>query len=235
MMYTYIIMIWETPQLAYCLGALVGDGYLQVDAAKYAYIIRLVVKDRDFAQYFAQQLEQATNLQTNTCNAIRSGRYVEVQAYSKKWLFLFRRAIATLPDILDQIPDDALRAYLRGYFDAEGSVSDASGLRLTAQSTNIEYVSVVYTALLRLGYHPQLNTHPHKLTKSGLVHYVSLSGIDQVKRYYEEIGITIQRKAQIVVAKDYASEAHRQKTADWRKKQAIVGGIYKNPGETQAD
>lgn len=223
-------MVWDKPAAAYCLGAIVGDGYLQVDA-RYAYIIRLVVKDRDFADYFAQQLKQATSLQTSTCNATSTGRYVEVRAYSKEWLFRFREAIAILPMILDNMPDSALCAYLRGFFDAEGSVSDASGLRLSATSTNIEYIALAHQALQRLGYFSRFNTYPHKLTKTGHLHEVSISGIDQAKRFSTQIGITIRRKAQLVENKHYASDSHRKKTADWRKRQASVGGIYKNPGK----
>jgi len=137
------------PELAYVIGARLGDGFTDRDKRRYGYMVCLAVKDYDFAEEFGR------------CAAIALGREKPyrphwdknlgrwvVRAYSRELYELLKR-----PAYLERIRPyvehcrECIAAFLRGLADAEGSADECKVCIINSNPRLMEYAGSLLKAL----------------------------------------------------------------------------------------
>lgn len=145
------------PHLAYGIGAWVGDGALALYKKRWRHYTRLIVKDEDFAQAFAESLAITLGRQNPLHLSRRKDGRFSVYA-NNRMLYDFLLASRARPDLLRSIISDYPGHFLGGFWDAEGSIGlHKSTLSIDAVNTRKEIVSLVTFALDRLDIHYTLN------------------------------------------------------------------------------
>jgi len=136
------------PELAYVIGARLGDGSTDRDKRRYGYMVCLAVKDYDFAEEFGR------------CAAIAFGREKPYRPYWDKNLgrWVVRAYSRELYDLLKRPVDlerirpylehcrECIAAFLRGLADAEGS-ADRYVYTIHSNPRLIEYTGLLLKAL----------------------------------------------------------------------------------------
>ncbi len=113
----------RSPELAYVIGAWLGDGTLAKREKGYEYMIRLMVKDYDFAVEWGKALAKAVG-RTKAYKPIWSKKHRRWLVSARNYALYFLLSAArndpfVVHDLLADFPGDACR----GFFDAEGSVN----------------------------------------------------------------------------------------------------------------
>ena len=191
-----------TPELAYVIGAKLGDASLNVKRRHYQYRIRLQAIDREFVQAFNDALAKILDCPSHKLWRGRSAKEIHVEYGSFR---LYRFLQGSLSDFAPFIEKDNLcvAAFLRGFFDSEGSVSQDGAI--TASNSNLEVLLYIQKLLIsRFGIEttgPRLTTkRGTTLPKSGrlFLRKVDCYSIYIRKRsnftFNSKIGLTIERK-----------------------------------------
>ncbi|WP_048148846.1 LAGLIDADG family homing endonuclease [Palaeococcus ferrophilus] len=193
--------------LAYIIGTYLGDA-TAVEKSNYRYAIRLKVVDREFAEAFAGALSEiglspSLGFERNTG---RSNRWY-VEAYGKG-LFNFLRGPE---DRLFEVAKAYPREFLRGFFDSEGSAIVSNGrARVEACNYDLEVIKLCRELLSELGILSRIYRTKHKgqsvIIHGKQYHYTSdlftlmINQKDSVYRYMREVGFTIRRKQNKLLA-----------------------------------
>jgi len=187
-------------ELAYVIGVSLGDGSTSSNK-NHNHMIKLRVIDREFAVEFARCLGLLL---------CRTAPLVKWREKSGSWYtgvsslllqkFLRQRLKELVPTISHC--DDCKAAFLRGFFDSEGSMSDRS---LTASNENLQLLKLVCELLHSLGIQ---TTGTHLATKGGRTVVIKgkfyrqnedLSYLrvraDYLARFQETVGFSIRRKS----------------------------------------
>lgn len=152
------------PELAYVIGAKAGDASLNVKASSYQYRIRLKAMDAEFVEMFSRAV--AASLGCAPHKLWRDEKtqefYVEYGSYL---LYQFLRK--PLKELAPLIEHDlsCVAAFLRGFFDSEGSVGKNG--ETTASNSNLE--SLEYVKYLLHEYLQIETTGPHLRTRKGSI------------------------------------------------------------------
>jgi len=206
--------------VSYILGAIIGDGYLyhHPDPARGAYIIRLRVTSKAFADEFQKRLEEITGKILRVIPYIAKIKRQSIQAYyvncwSKYWLMYFQFLSEHLHQIITDAKPDILRGFVRGYIDAEGCIARGSrSVGIQIASTNSYHITCAKEALMKLGYN--VNGIYQSQTKSGRpLSIIILKGIYFVHKYAREIGFADPMKQIRACSQNY-------KTA-WSEKRSL--------------
>ncbi|WP_456395721.1 LAGLIDADG family homing endonuclease [Thermococcus sp.] len=189
-----------SPELAYIVGAYLGDA--SVSERNYQYRIRLKVIDRDFAQSFERALRtMGANPRTGfERNRGRANRWwVEV---TNKELFMFLKGPK---ERLFEVAGAYPKEFLRGFFDSEGSaIVYPNRARVEASNYDLEILELCKELLERLGIHSKIYKTKRKgqtvVIRGKEYRYNSdlftlrIYQQDSVYRYTVEVGFSIQRK-----------------------------------------
>ena len=148
------------PELAYVIGVKMGDASTSVGHHNYNYMIKLRVTDKDFADEFSRCL-----------GVILSRDAPRVKWHEKTHAWHTQLSSILLYNLLQQDLKRLLPtirhcrgcegAFLRGFFDSEGSMYDRS---LTASNENLELLKLVCELLHSIGIQ---TTGTHLATKGG--------------------------------------------------------------------
>lgn len=140
-------------QFAYVIGAWIGDGCLFRDRKRWMNYTRLVVKDADFALAFAESLassfrkEKPSNIYSR-----KDGR--SAVSVNNRILYDFLLASRTRSELLKPVIKMCPGSFLTGFWDAEGSISEAKyGPSIRAFNTRRDVIRLVKYALDRLTVH----------------------------------------------------------------------------------
>jgi len=165
--------LMPSPSLAYILGALLGDGYINNGRR-----ITLQVKDILFAKSFAAALRNI-GLNSGVC---RAGRNMFL-AYAWSASFGDWYSKLTLTDISNFLTSKELKlAFLKGFYEAEGSVEFRNGWgRLSMFNKNHSLLQLVKNILVSLGYNPTLTWR-----KTRDIGQVNLNRKGEIRRFLEE-------------------------------------------------
>lgn len=198
-----------SPELSYVIGAVLGDGCFSYKKSRREYAIRLACWDREFAEKFERYL------------AILLGRMHKIAKY--KELFVVKASCKLLYTILNKAKHDlfVLSPYvekfpiyfIQGFADAEGSVNvylrkGNNNIRLkvliriyNSRRDLLEYMSHL---LKQLGINSNIYLHARAgqstNVRGRLVTYrrdsyhICIYKQNDVMRFAEKIGFTIQRK-----------------------------------------
>jgi len=193
-----------SPELAYVVGVLLSDGSLLSRNRQRDYGLWLGVKDREFAERFGRDLAKLLG---------RRNPYKAQWSQSKQWwvvkgysILLFNHLDKPWHELKPYIEHrkDCVAAFLRAFFDGEGSVCER---RLTVY--NADKQLLIYIKGLLKRYFDIDATGPHINVKSGTVfhfphtgrvykrnknHYCVYVRADSLLRFYEAIAFTIRRK-----------------------------------------
>lgn len=194
------------PTLAYILGVLYGDGYVQ-----FAYISRILlqVKDKEFAESFKSALEaiglHPGPIRLDFWHAEHKGaspRYT-VQAYGKPFCEWFKGL--TFDDAYKLLQTDKMkRELIRGFYESNGCLSYRKKKNcwiIQIGDGNLEIINLVQRVLKDLGF----NFHLYRDLKHHLHPYFTLVLYKKkfIKQFLLEINSCIPRKA---LARIYGQE-----------------------------
>lgn len=145
-------------ELCYVIGVVMGDASMSV--SHYNYMIKLRVTDKEFADEFARCLSVILG---RTSPEVRRHEKTHAWHTELSSLLLRQFMLQSLSSLAQTIQhcDECKGAFLRGFFDSEGSVS---GRELTVSNGDIDKLSLVCDLLSSLGIE---TTGPHLLKKSG--------------------------------------------------------------------
>jgi len=198
--------------LAYVIGAVCGDGYVGLVRRHEGYtraIIHLRAKDKEFVEEFAIRIGRVLNRPPHKPKILRStGRYYYTQVKSKTLYKLLKKPVdlERLRKYIEHC-DKCIAAFLRGFFDAEGSISENGSIHLV----NSDYRLLKYVQSL-LGRFEILTTRPYlqyqrgSITHSNGKRYIRRHDVYYiyVKQscntwFYKYIRFTIRRKQERLV------------------------------------
>ncbi len=204
-----IELLKPSEELAYVIGVKLGDGYAvrsrrPVKGYSRA-LIGLKVKDREFAEEFSRCLTKVLGRTPKRLRYVKSTKRYVVEVKSETLYQLLRK-----PLDLDRLKKyiehcgNCVGAFLRGFFDSEGSVNKSGYIYLS--NTDLRLLEYVKHLLQRLGIEttgPWLKTrrgtviHDHmtgkKYTTNKDVYVVGIRA-NSNHIFYEKIGFTIKRK-----------------------------------------
>lgn len=177
-----------TPELAAVIAAILSDGS-KFEEANYHYTIKLAVKDRDFAEAFAHCLAKA--LGRKEPYKTRYDRSIQswvVRGYSILLYRFLDRPLHELRPFIEHCRR-CIAAFLRTFFDAEGSINERS---LTVYNTN-RGLLIYIQHLLR--YFDIEATGPHEEPHDGMkTCYYLYVRAHCLQSYFRYVGFTIKRK-----------------------------------------
>jgi len=189
----YNLKLHESADLAYIIGAFLGDGTLtRRKKGRTCHYVVLTTKDYDFAVEFSVRMARAI------------GRKMVTPVWSKKrCYYVVRYSHIILYYMLKRIREDPFRIYdfikkypfdfLRGLYDAEGSVTSEKNHRIECGMTNQKYIRLVMELLEVKGYQPRLYKTKNK-GKRKYIYKIVLSSLDDLIKFANEVGFSIQRK-----------------------------------------
>jgi intein-encoded DNA endonuclease-like protein len=108
------------PELAYVIGVKMGDASMSVNRA-YSYMIKLRVIDREFAEEFAKCLSVVLGRDPPRVKWHEKTHAWHTQLSSMLLQKFLREALPPLKKVIEHC-NDCVSAFLRGFFDSEGSV-----------------------------------------------------------------------------------------------------------------
>lgn len=189
-----------TEALAYVIGATLGDGSTAI-TGDHEYMVKLKVKDKDFAEAYSVAIGRILHRTPPRLRWNPKRSYWEVEVSSLLLLQFLRQPIEALAPSIGHC-DRCSGAFLRGFFDAEGSVSKKG--RVSASNTDPKLIALVLCQLQRLGirtYGPYRTKMEGKLvTIEGKVYRANHDQLTigiramSVCDYSEKVGFCIARK-----------------------------------------
>jgi intein-encoded DNA endonuclease-like protein len=180
-----------SPELAYVIGATLGDGYVFQDAKGHRYNVVLRVKDRDFAEAFSVSIAKLLGKQRPyKVQVVHDvyGTFYRVEVGSFELYQFLSKPLRELAPYIYAYPS----YFLRGLYDAEGSIyNNGRGNWVIRLSNTRRDIIILAKALLeRIGFHPILKYYPNHFGEYAL----SLHRQEEVKGFLKNIGFTIRRK-----------------------------------------
>jgi intein-encoded DNA endonuclease-like protein len=194
-------LLKPSEDLAYIIGARLGDGYTYEDGDNY--VIRLRAKDKEFVEDFGRRLANVLGREP-----IRprkdAGKYI-AEAKSKTLYKLLRKPVdlKRIKKYVEHCPK-CTAAFLRGLFDSEGYVSKNGYIYL--YNTNYEVLVYAQRLLRRFGIE---STGPWPAVQKGTTMHDPRTGkqyktkkdcyyiyirAESLPKFYRHIGFTIPRK-----------------------------------------
>jgi intein-encoded DNA endonuclease-like protein len=168
---------------------MVGDGCVYRSTA---YFIRLEAKDKDFVEEFRKQIEImepncSPCLYQNKRGYWLSGVGFKSLYYAYKYL--------DMEPILTKTTHEEKAAFIRGFFDSEGTAFAKKPHALYAYNTNFKLLGNVQKLLEDIGI--ESHFHFYKKLKAPQYKRQAFLGIysqKNIRRYFELVGFSIKRK-----------------------------------------
>jgi len=189
--------ITNGPELAYVLGAWLGDGSLVHSG--YRHCVRLSVRDRDFAEEWGRCLAIALGrTRPYTPRWEKSSRRWLVEANSILLYKLLKKA-ADHPWILLPYLESYPQKGCKGFFDAEGSVV-VRNYRIVAANTNRDLINLIGSLLRSIGICFKIYEEERGQLNQKTIYVIVISKRENILRYAREVGFSIARK-QVALAR----------------------------------
>ncbi|MDW7986946.1 MAG: LAGLIDADG family homing endonuclease [Nitrososphaerota archaeon] len=195
-------------ELAYVVGVVMGDGSVVMRSKKRggynAVYIELRVKDMEFAEEFSRCLGLVLGRPPPKPKYVERKRRYRVSVGDKTLFELLHgKSLEKIRPFVEHC-DECRSAFLRGFFDSEGCISENG--QLTAYNSNLELLRYVTRLLADLEIE---TTGPHLKTRRGTlmkcpktgriyktnkdVYYIYVRS-RSFPTYYRKVGFTIERK-----------------------------------------
>jgi|GEM_PF-4427310 len=178
-----------TPELAYILGVMFGDGYCSGVCQ-----IKLGVIDKDFRDNFSQVINRWLGISPKLHEYRRRGRlYYEAHFNSidvRDFIYEFLRKKKIPEEITKSRNEKIKRMFIRGFFDSEGSVIMNKLRIVKACNKNTDVLESIKGMLISMGFDSQ---HIGEYRNPNGVHVICLYR-GNLKLFKEKIGLSIKRK-----------------------------------------
>ncbi len=178
-----------TENMAYILGVMEGDGYAYRNHSNY--IIGLGVTSEKFAKSFFDALKKIglnphmgyKNVKKYNPNAKDQ---FSVTSNSKRFYSWHKQlSIQQIQNILER-NQKYMRAFVRGFYESEGTLSMGKYWRTKIYNSNEERISLAGKAIKSLGFNYAIRSHQRPNRKCEYVLEI-LGGTDQVKHFIHTI------------------------------------------------
>jgi len=203
-----------TNDLAYCLGLICGDGYIENERLKHrSYTICLYNADKEVIDTFVEIMRRLFDL--NVTVRKRGDNTWAAEIYNKKLWELFKSfgmsdktaSDKIIPSVLYKCSKERWKWFLRGLYDTDGCCYVIDNDKY--KSCTIEYVStsealcrVLQAVLLNFGILSSLTTKSDacvgeiqgKKVNCKKIYKLCINGTDNIKKFYNEIGFNLSRK-----------------------------------------
>lgn len=182
-----------TPDLAYILGVLYGDGFFTRDG------IGLGTKDKEFRDYFADTAERWAHKKVRFFEREQHGRpYYECKLNSLNALKFIRDLVGNrveVPSVVFNSSRKVQIGFIRGFYDSEGCVLKNPKI-VRVYNTNQKVIEQIKEMLVTLGFdEKRTKVRLHYRRENGKDMYVvAIANKQGIKMFYELIGFTINRK-----------------------------------------
>ena len=231
-----------TEEKSYIFGVLCGDGYIRVHKSGSGFLVGLDVSDEDFADEFRRCLKEVYGLLPSKKK--RELKFTNFSSNPKPRYVINLTSKLVVKDLLQysksfktkewEVPEKILgsnskvkSAFLRGFFDSEGSVSlkKPYGIYLSVCSGN-ESSLLKIKELLKNDFDIDLS-----VIHSKSVVRLKSSGYKNVKNFYENINFTIKRKRDKLVTGllTYKRKGIRKHSLEFKKHTLDLLNKYKSP------
>jgi len=179
-------------ELAYVIGARLGDGTVTKYGRHYA--ITLKAKDKDFVETFHQCLAKVSRRKVHFFQC--KGGYWQTTVYSKPlFSFLKSKNIEDYITIIESFPED----FIRGFADAEGSVNISKKyhyVRITLDNTDFSLLNTIRKLLLNsFNIHSKIRKTTGSKKTRKIPYRLEIWKQRDVAIFAQFIGFTIKRKA----------------------------------------
>ncbi len=172
-----------SPELAYILGAWLGDGTSRKK-------LGIFVKDKDFALKFHNYLEKILN---RNINIKKYGNRYFVQRIDKDFaIWINNKDINEISEFIESGGILAISNFLNGFFDAEGTV-----IKRYTQVTqnNKKTLEVCKELLIKLNTSSYLFRYKGKYKNKPYISYVlRIEKLSSLINFYNKVGFSIQKK-----------------------------------------
>jgi len=207
-----------SPDLAYIIGAVKGDGWITLHRQKsgethysLAYIVGLVTKDYEFAEQFRKSICNVTGrmpkimlLCQHRSSANPNGEIFRVVISDKSLFHLLSRPFEELKRYIEPYPT----YFLRGFFDAEGSAWTVKRRNRSSEEFVVKFCNTdkglleyVRELLIRLKIYPapkMFGTMGNLGVNRKKCYNLVIYRKNSVKRFMEVVGSSISRKRLVI-------------------------------------
>lgn len=178
-----------SPSLAYVVGAVLADGCVFKSTA---YIVRLDVMDKDFAETFCKCLKEVTT-EYSPC-LYQSKRGTWIAAVGSKKLYLAMKGFKLEWILEGEEKEKQASMFLRGFFDGEGTVYASEPRAIYAYNTDYELMLFVQKCLSVVGIYTNIHKKTDNRVNRSLCYILGIYGRENIQKYHNKVGFSIQRK-----------------------------------------
>lgn len=191
-------------ELSYTIGVLLGDGTIESSKKKRTYLVILRAKDRDFVSAFERALSRVAHKEPRPTHFNKRLQLWETYLCSKKFVNFLTEC---LKDPICYVSD--YRAFIRGLFDSDGSVSlsiSKSRFRgfICIYNSNRQLLELAQKTLAQLGIHSVIRLSEKagrrhktlvKQTKKN-IYRLCIDRKSSIISFADEVGSNVSRKKQ---------------------------------------
>ena len=200
-----------TESRAYILGVMCGDGcvFSGIERKKKwefkSYIVYLAVKDKDFLDEFVRHSKVVYGVEPRLYYRIRKkkkwsniwiARYKRKSVHEDLAPYNFGGSTWKVPEeIINSDDEKIIAAFLRGFYDSEGSVSVYDKkISIVVCSTSKDGMQGVRELVGRLGIKAASIGKENRKDRRKQCYYFSIYTMDDAKKYLSKVGFSIKRK-----------------------------------------
>lgn len=189
--------------LAYILGVLAGDGYMDYSNKRMTYYIGLSATDKEFVERFKTVLFdffkiKSTNEFRKSKKETWNNQYITRLCSKEVCGFInsfgnFCKDKWRVPDIIKNSENNIKCAFLKGFFDSEGEI-DSKAKRIGATSMNLKGLEEIENLLKSIGIISTMIKKKDTRLNASQKYILRLQDRKSMELFYKNIGFTIQRK-----------------------------------------
>lgn len=190
-------------ELGYFLGAIKGDGHVRYDENKSLYQVNIGVKDKDFIEFLKKQTQEIYPYhiriwEREDSHSKKNGVFYGLTIHSKDFCKLIKDY--NLEEMKDE---EIIKGFLRGFFDAEGSMVIYS---LNIPRLAVRHITLTHKdyslILLIIGFLNRFNIKSGKISvkkgsgfnPKGIYYVFKITGKENLINFKNNVGFSIQRK-----------------------------------------